>query len=79
MMGAFKSITTHRYTVAVRGEAWEPFEKRLWQRNYYEHVVHNHEELQRIRQYVLGNPRQWAFDSENPDATRMAGAEPWRM
>ena len=28
-----------------------------WQRNYYEHIVRNEESLNRIRQYVLENPR----------------------
>lgn len=28
----------------------------VWQRNYYEHVVRNEEELNRIREYILGNP-----------------------
>ena len=28
----------------------------VWQRNYYEHIVRNEEELNRIREYILGNP-----------------------
>jgi REP element-mobilizing transposase RayT len=39
----------------------------LWQRNYYEHVVRNDEELQRIREYIVNNPIQWALDRENPE------------
>jgi putative transposase len=33
-----------------------------WQRNYYEHVIRNDEELNAIRQYILGNPANWATD-----------------
>jgi len=39
----------------------------LWQRNYYEHVVRNENELNRIREYILYNPLQWQFDRENPE------------
>jgi putative transposase len=36
----------------------------LWRRGYYEHVIRNEEELNRIRDYVAGNPARWA---DNPD------------
>ncbi|MGC8879289.1 MAG: transposase [Anaerolineae bacterium] len=38
-----------------------------WQRNYYEHIIRDEQELQRIRQYILDNPALWAEDRENPD------------
>ena len=38
----------------------------VWQRNYYEHVVRDQPDLDRIRRYVADNPRRWAFDRENP-------------
>jgi putative transposase len=38
-----------------------------WQRNYYEHIVWNDEELIAIRQYILNNPLKWEIDRENPD------------
>ncbi len=34
----------------------------VWQRNYYEHIVRNDEELERIRQYIESNPAHWAED-----------------
>lgn len=39
----------------------------LWQRNYYEHIVRDDHELQRIREYIANNPAQWALDRENPE------------
>ena len=50
----------------------------LWQRNYFEHVIHNEESLNRIRQYILDNPARWDFDRENPRATQPESAEAWR-
>jgi len=38
-----------------------------WQRNYYEHVIRNEDDLNQIRQYILDNPVQWDSDEENPD------------
>ena len=41
---------------------------RFWQRNYYEHIIRNDSELNRIRKYIIENPLKWDIDSENPDA-----------
>jgi hypothetical protein len=37
----------------------------LWQRNYYEHVVRNESELNRIRKYICANPAHWDEDVNN--------------
>ncbi|MBI3602771.1 MAG: transposase [Candidatus Omnitrophica bacterium] len=39
---------------------------KLWQRNYYEHIIRNEESLYAVRQYINENPRQWHLDKENP-------------
>ncbi len=36
----------------------------VWQRNYFERIVRNEKELDRIRQYIIDNPRKWAEDDE---------------
>lgn len=38
----------------------------IWQRNYYEHVIRNHKEWDRIHRYIEANPSNWAEDNENP-------------
>lgn len=45
--------------------------KPVWQRNYYEHIIRNENDLNRIRKYILNNPEQWQFDHENPACTGM--------
>jgi putative transposase len=45
----------------------------LWQRNYYERVIRDGDELGRSREYILHNPLGWDFDGENTD--RMANRE----
>jgi REP element-mobilizing transposase RayT len=39
----------------------------LWQRNYYERVIRNEDELNRAREYILNNPLKWDLDEENPE------------
>jgi len=34
----------------------------VWQRNYYEHIVLNDDELNAIRQYIINNPSKWPSD-----------------
>ncbi|MDO8136598.1 MAG: transposase [Candidatus Brocadiales bacterium] len=67
VMHRFKSLTTRRYIEGVKQNNWEPFKKHFWQRNYYEHVIRNEEDLNQIREYVITNPLKWAMDSENPN------------
>lgn len=39
---------------------------RVWQRNYYEHIIRDERELNLIREYVVNNPLGWDTDPENP-------------
>ena len=66
MIQAFNSITTVEYIRGVKQHEWEPFPLRLWQRNYYERIIRNEDELNRIREYINRNPKNWATDRENP-------------
>jgi REP element-mobilizing transposase RayT len=38
----------------------------VWQRNYYEHVIRDEQELGAVRNYITGNPARWAQDIDNP-------------
>ncbi len=37
---------------------------RVWQRNYYEHIVRNEDEWDALRAYIADNPRRWTEDQE---------------
>jgi REP element-mobilizing transposase RayT len=63
---AFKSLTTARYAHGVRNAGWPPFDGRLWQRNYYEHVVRDEADRDRIRAYIASNPSNWIDDEFHP-------------
>ena len=64
IVGVFKSITTHKYIQGVDEFGWPVFKKRLWQRNYYEHVVRDQTDYERIAGYILSNPLTWEQDEE---------------
>lgn len=36
--------------------------ERIWQKNYYEHVIRNEASLNKIREYIMSNPRNWIED-----------------
>ena len=52
-----RRINKHRGTMGVP----------VWQRNYYDHIIRDENELIRIREYIINNPLQWEMDNENPD------------
>ena len=63
---SFKSAAAKRIN-ELRHTPGQP----VWQRNYYEHVVRNADDLAEIRQYIADNPLRWEFDKENPAAARI--------
>jgi len=62
LVGVFKTVSTKR----INGMRHTPGSS-LWQRNYYERVIRNEDELNRLRQYIPDNPAQWDIDENNPD------------
>lgn len=38
---------------------------RIWQRNYYEHIIKGGRDLNAIRKYIVENPASWSIDEEN--------------
>jgi REP element-mobilizing transposase RayT len=56
----FKSVATKRIN-EIRKTPGLP----LWQRNYYEHIIRNENDLGKIQQYILINSAKWEFDRNN--------------
>jgi putative transposase len=73
----FKTMTTKRYADGVKRLGWEPFRGRLWQRNYYEHIIRNEESLDRIREYILTSPMRWVLDRKNPHRVGVDEFDTW--
>jgi len=62
---SFKAVTKKRIN-----EIRKSYGKTVWQSRFYEHIIRNKDELDKIRQYIINNPLQWEFDKENPDNTK---------
>ena len=56
VIGAFKSMTANRYIRGVHEQSWPAFEKRLWQRSYWDRVIRNEGELEETQKYIFENP-----------------------
>ena len=59
IVGSFKSATSKRIH-----ELTKSHDHRLWQRNYYEHVIRNERDHQAIYDYILANPGNWEKDND---------------
>jgi REP element-mobilizing transposase RayT len=40
--------------------------RKVWQRNYHDHIIRDRESLERIRYYIRNNPSQWEKDQHHP-------------
>jgi REP element-mobilizing transposase RayT len=65
MVGAFQSIVTVEYIRGVKTMGWTRFNGKLWQRNYYEHIIRNERSYQIISNYIINNPAKWKGDKFN--------------
>lgn len=65
IVGAFKSLCVNSWLKMIKAENINARGK-FWQDNYYEHVIRNDDEMNRIRRYIEDNPAQWELDRENP-------------
>lgn len=76
IVGAFQSIVTVKYIRGVKTEKWQSFNKKLWQRNYWEHIVRDESELDRICRYIKNNPQNWRDDTLGGGKGNMVREQP---
>ena len=55
IIGTFKSLTTNEYIKNVKSGKLPKFNKKIWQRSYYDHII-------RKEEYIIINPREWKKD-----------------
>jgi hypothetical protein len=67
-VAGFKAAVTRRAS-----EALPRLRMPIWQRNYYEHVIRDERDLDRIRDYVAANPARWEEDGYHPRFLAVAG------
>jgi REP element-mobilizing transposase RayT len=62
ILGAFQSIVTVKYIQGVKNNNWQPFDGKLLQRNYWEHIIRNEKSYKTISEYIINNPVNWDND-----------------
>lgn len=62
LMAGFQSPVTSKIN-QLRGTPKQD----VWQRNYFDRIIRNDNELNRIRKYIIENPMKWNLDKENPN------------
>jgi REP element-mobilizing transposase RayT len=48
----------------------------VWQRGYYEHIIHDEEEMKKYRKYIQENSANWDTDKENPINVKVGAGSP---
>jgi len=51
-----------KYVGAGLAPAQIPMMGKLWQRNFYEHIIRNEKSYQTISNYIINNPANWKED-----------------
>ena len=59
---AFKRYSTVEYIRLVKSGQAIPFDKRLWQRSFHDHIVRNETDYRMIAAYIQSNPQLWHKD-----------------
>ncbi len=52
-------MTTNEYIQGVKQNGWQRFDKKLWQRNFFDHIIRNEESYIEKTEYIKNNPRNW--------------------
>lgn len=58
-----KNTTAQHYSHAVKTQNWEPYEGRVWQKGFHDHVVRDDRELETFRTYIATNIDRWEDDT----------------
>jgi putative transposase len=66
VVGAYKSLVANDCLKIHKSIYQDKMMGKLWQRNYYEHIIRNEKSYNTIRDYIISNPAQWQSDSLNP-------------
>ncbi|RXK88580.1 hypothetical protein EST62_02450 [Chlorobaculum sp. 24CR] len=69
IISAFKSMSVKDVLAHIEENRLDMIGK-IWQRNYFERVIRNEQDLENIRTYIRNNPVNWDQDDENPKRIR---------
>lgn len=73
IMRKLKSLAAREYRILGSRGVVPCQGSKLWQDNYWEKIVTNHEQLEAIRRYIENNPKSWSIDRFGPVTTFSRG------
>ena len=59
---AFKRYSTLEYIKMVKERIVPPFDKQIWQRSFFDHVIRNRDDYEEVYKYIRDNPASWQSD-----------------
>ena len=62
VMRWFKTMVTNEYICEVKCGALKPFNKKLFQKSYHDHIIRSKEDYDKIWEYIHTNPLKWESD-----------------
>ena len=65
IVGAYKSLVANECLKIYKSK--NEFMGKLWQRNYYEHIIRDEKSFDTIQDYILNNPDRWESDQLYPE------------
>lgn len=58
----FKTMVTNEYIRDVKNGILKPFDKRLFQKSFHDHIIRNENDYRKIWEYIDTNPVKWDTD-----------------
>lgn len=55
----FKTQTTNEYIRGVKSGIYPPYNKKIWQRSFYDHIIRNSSDMTETVKYIYDNPLKW--------------------
>ena len=62
IVGAYKSLVANDCLKIFKQKYPGKMMEKLWQRNYFEHIIRDEQSYQRISDYIINNPKKWKDD-----------------
>ena len=66
-MRFFKTMTTNEYIKCVKYNLLPSFDKKLWQKSYYDHIIRNQHDYDETWEYIDNNPINWILKHQKQD------------
>lgn len=62
VIGTYQSLVFQQYHLWIKENGLN-LKAKFWQRNYYEHIIRDENDWERIRKYIIENPMNWNDDT----------------